>query len=98
MIEGKTLTLRRILYGFIFLGLAYLLLWPVPIRPVASPFPEAPDFVGDYAANNRLSAATKVTLPDGEIGPEDLAVHPDGTIYTTSLRPHCKWVISGSLD
>lgn len=63
----------------------YLLFWPIPVAPVAYHPPEPPGFTGDFAENRVLDRAEFVTLPDGEIGPEDLAVMPDGTVYTTSL-------------
>ncbi|MCE8545350.1 SMP-30/gluconolactonase/LRE family protein [Ruegeria pomeroyi] len=66
-------------------GLGYLLFWPVPVAPVAYHPPENPGFTGDFAENRVLDKAEFVPLPDGEIGPEDLAVMPDGTVYTTSL-------------
>ncbi|MEX0316705.1 MAG: SMP-30/gluconolactonase/LRE family protein [Ruegeria sp.] len=75
----------RILFILLLAGLGYLLFWPVPVQPVAYDPPEPPGFTGDFAENNALDAAELISLPDGEIGPEDLAVMPDGTIYTTSL-------------
>ena len=34
---------------------AYLLLWPVPVDPVAWDAPEAPELTGPYAANDELA-------------------------------------------
>lgn len=76
--------IRRIAAAIFVAGAAYLAFWPVPVDPVAVDIPEAPGFTGDFAENDALDAAALVGLPDGEIGPEDLAVMPDGTIYTTS--------------
>ncbi len=63
------------------IGLAYLLLWPVPIDPVAWDAPENKGYVGDFASNTRLSGIKRIDL--GEYtGPEDVALGPDGKIYT----------------
>jgi sugar lactone lactonase YvrE len=75
----------RILLILLLAGLGYLLFWPVPVDPIAYHPPEDRGFVGDFAENAALDEAQIVTLPDGEIGPEDLAVLPDGRIFTTSL-------------
>ncbi len=75
----------RILLGLIVIGLAYLVFWPVDVDPVASELPEAPGFAGEFFTNNALDSLELVTLPEGEEGPEDIAVGPDGAIYTTSL-------------
>ncbi len=59
---------------------AYLLLWPIPIEPVAwlpSPIPE---FAGVNARNESL--ANSEVLPVVGRGPEDIAVGPDGLLYT----------------
>ncbi|WP_164659805.1 SMP-30/gluconolactonase/LRE family protein [Tropicibacter sp. Alg240-R139] len=66
-------------------GLGYLLFWPIPVDPIAYIPPEDCGFVGDFAENAALDKAQIITLPDGEIGPEDLAVLPDGRVFTTSL-------------
>jgi len=75
----------RIVLGIVLIGLGYLLFWPVPVAPVAYEPPKSLGFIGDYGPNNALDAAQMVTLPEGAIGPEDLAVMPDGTVYTTDL-------------
>lgn len=75
--------MRAVLILFLA-GLGYLLLWPVPVDPVAYDPPEDNGFVGAFAENNHLDMAETVSLPDGEIGPEDIAVLPDGRVYTTS--------------
>lgn len=66
----------------IALAIAYLLAWPVPIQPVAWTPTIDPGYVGDFAANTKLANAQYIELPDGEYGPEDLAVGPDGHLYT----------------
>ncbi|WP_170416618.1 SMP-30/gluconolactonase/LRE family protein [Ruegeria atlantica] len=75
----------RIVLGLLIAGLAYLVFWPIPVQPVAWTPPEAPGFAGDFAENNALDLLKLVSLPDGEIGPEDIAILPDGSAYTTSL-------------
>ncbi|MEX0304605.1 MAG: SMP-30/gluconolactonase/LRE family protein [Leisingera sp.] len=75
----------RLFLALLFAALAYLLFWPVPVEPVAYEPPSPPGFTGEYAENSALDAAELITLPDGDIGPEDLAELPDGRIYTTSL-------------
>ncbi|WP_271950458.1 SMP-30/gluconolactonase/LRE family protein [Ruegeria faecimaris] len=75
----------RIVIGLALVGLAYLIFWPVDVDPVAWEPPEAPGFTGAFAENNALDSLELVSLPDGEEGPEDIAIMPDGTIYTTSI-------------
>ena len=75
----------RIVLALLAAALGYLLFWPVPVEPIAYDPPTAPGFAGPYAENRDLDAAELVMMPDGELGPEDLAELPDGSIYTTSL-------------
>jgi len=66
----------------LIIGLGYLLFWPVPVQPVAySPAKDA-GLTGDFAQNAALERATFVRLPDGAIGPEDLALGADGAVYS----------------
>lgn len=63
---------------------AYLLLWPVPIKPVAwQPSPSA-GYVGRHAANSRLAGLTEISVAP-EVGPEHIAFGPDGRLYTGVL-------------
>jgi sugar lactone lactonase YvrE len=64
----------------IVVGLAYLLLAPVPIAPAAWTPPASPGFTGHYAQNTRLSPVQKLSLGDGH-KPEDVALDADGKIY-----------------
>ncbi len=75
----------RIFFGLALIGLAYLIFWPVEVEPVAWEPPEAPGFTGDFAENDALSQIELVALPDDDTGPEDIAVMPDGTAYTTAM-------------
>ncbi|MEP5420923.1 MAG: SMP-30/gluconolactonase/LRE family protein, partial [Roseibium sp.] len=59
---------------------AYLLLWPVPIDPVAWNAPNNPGYSGDYAPNDGLAAISRVSLGVYS-GPEDAALGPDGLLY-----------------
>ena len=64
--------------------LAYLLLWPVPIQPVAWRAPGFTGYVGPHARNDRLATARVVSIAP-EIGPEHIAFGPDGELYTGTL-------------
>ncbi|WP_171125633.1 MULTISPECIES: SMP-30/gluconolactonase/LRE family protein [unclassified Ruegeria] len=74
----------RVLLGLILIGLAYLIFWPVEVEPVAWEPPQAPEFAGEFAENNALDQLELIAFPDDEVGPEDIAVLPDGTAYTTT--------------
>ncbi len=75
----KTLS---VLVALVVLAVAYLLLWPVPIEPVSMVIPTAPGYVGAYAVNDRLAHLHVIDL-HGEVGPEHIALGPDGKLYTT---------------
>ena len=60
--------------------IAYLLLWPVPIDPVAWDAPKAPSLEGEYALNDKLAAVKLIAEGEG-IGPEDVVVDSDGRLY-----------------
>lgn len=63
--------------------LSYLLLWPVPIDPVAWDAPADRGFVGPFAPNERLATMTR--LPIGpHHGPEDAAVDAAGRIHVAT--------------
>ena len=70
--------------ALLFLLVAYLLLWPVPIAPVAWRAPVWAGYHGAYAGNSRLAAARAVSIAP-EIGPEHIAFGPDGKLYTGVL-------------
>ena len=73
--------LRYIIPGLVVLLALYLLLWPVPIEPVAWTPPENPGLTGPYGVNNILAQAELYPLAGGH-GPEDTALGPDGLIYS----------------
>ncbi len=67
--------------GLVALGLlGYLCLWPVPAAPVAWVAPIPPGFAGPFAANTRM-AGLRTIATGSEIGPEHIAVGPDGKLY-----------------
>ena len=59
---------------------AYLSLWPVPIRAVAWKAPAAPGYVGAYAANQKLARLNLISLGT-ETGPEHIVLARDGKLY-----------------
>ncbi len=65
--------------------LLYLLLWPVPIDPVAWDAPVDEGLVDPFAPNRLLQAATGIRLGDYE-GPEDATLGHDGSIYVTTSQ------------
>jgi sugar lactone lactonase YvrE len=72
-------TILRSILGLIILGLAYLLLWPVPINPVAWTPPPAPELTGVYQQNNALANVERLRI-DGN-NPEDVAFDSQDRIY-----------------
>jgi sugar lactone lactonase YvrE len=76
--------LKRVAFivaALVSLVIGYLLLWPVPIDPVAWEPPPAPEMVGPYEPNDLLSGATRLLEGIG-IGPEDVAFDHQGRLYT----------------
>ncbi len=74
---------RMSLAGLILLilGVAYLLAWPVPIRPVAWQAPAAPQAAGPDAPNDRLRPVE--SLGRGiALGPEATAIDAAGRVVT----------------
>jgi hypothetical protein len=59
--------------------IAYLLLWPVPISPVAWTPPAAPGLTGDYQQNDRLAGTDRLSLGAG-FAPEDVAIDAENRI------------------
>ena len=69
--------------GVLVAVLAYLLLWPVAIAPVAWEAPVNRGYVGDYAPNTGLADLERIDL--GEFhGPEDIVALPDGRLLTAT--------------
>ena len=59
---------------------AYLCFWPVPIEPVSWRAPTPPGFTGPYAPNTRLANLRAIEVGN-EVGPEHIAIGPDGKLY-----------------
>lgn len=76
-------TAAALLALFVLL-LVYLLLWPVPVSPVAWHAPRDRGLVDPYEPNQRLALAKPVSIGGFE-GPEDMALGPDGYIYASAL-------------
>lgn len=61
----------------------YLLLWPVPIDPVAWDAPKDAGFIDPFGDDDRLKRARAIDLGEHE-GPEDLTGGRDGRLYVTT--------------
>ncbi|MDU8928795.1 SMP-30/gluconolactonase/LRE family protein [Alisedimentitalea sp. MJ-SS2] len=61
-------------------GLAYILIWPVPIDPVAWEAPENKGYSGDFSPNERLAGVRRIGL-GAHVGPEDITFGPEGRLY-----------------
>jgi sugar lactone lactonase YvrE len=78
--------MRRILIAFFLLiasVLAYLLLWPVPVAPVAWVSPPNPGYSGVHAVNHRLRDLELFDL-HGLHGPEAIAVDSQGGVHAAT--------------
>jgi sugar lactone lactonase YvrE len=79
----SALTLKKVAagLGLVLLGvLGYLCLWPVPAMPVAWSAPTPPGYSGPFAENKRLAGLRTIDT-GSEIGPEHIAIGPDGKLY-----------------
>src|SRR5438128_5208357 len=72
-------TILRILALLVVALIAYLLLWPVPINPVAWTPPTAPELTGIYAQNSELARIERLHVTDS--APEDVAFDSQDRIY-----------------
>jgi sugar lactone lactonase YvrE len=84
MLPGRRMdVLKRIalIAGLCLIALAaYLLLWPVPIKPVRWAAPTPPGYTGPHTVNQRLTGLQVIALGTEE-GPEHVAFGPDGMLY-----------------
>jgi sugar lactone lactonase YvrE len=82
--------MKRILLRLVIttvIGLAgYLLLWPVPIDPVAWNPPPAPELSGTYAQNSELAKIQRLQVSG--FAPEDVAIDNQDRIYTGTDDGH----------
>lgn len=81
--------LKNTLIAFVVLLTAYLLVWPVPVDPVAWDAPRSEAYVGAFEPNTALRNIQRLDIRD-VTGPEALALGPDGLIYSSS---HEGWII-----
>lgn len=75
--------MRRVLWLLALMTLvlvAYLTVWPVPIRAVAWKAPADPGYDGPHAVNGRLARLNLISLGD-EAGPEHIVLARDGKLY-----------------
>lgn len=84
---AKTKSLLLVLISLLVIVILYLLLWPVPIDPVAWTPPAAPSLTGPYQSNNLLAKTERLSLandganPGAGFAPEDVALDAEGRIY-----------------
>ena len=62
----------------------YLCFWPVPAEPVSWPAQTPPGFTGAFAPNTRLAGLRTIDLGN-EVGPEHIAMGPDGKLYAAMV-------------
>lgn len=68
-------------FGLLVAGLiSYFTAWPVPVVPVAWQADTSPGYTLAHARNTRLSSLRRIEL-QGHVGPEHVAVGPDGLFY-----------------
>ena len=73
--------LLKVLSLAVVLLALYLILWPVPIDPVAWHAPVDRGLVAPFTSNDQLATATAIELGEFE-GPEDIAIGFDGLLYS----------------
>lgn len=76
-------SLKRGLIAVLIALIAYLLLWPVPVAPVAWQSTPSEGYVGVYAPNARLANLERHDIL-GRHGPEDAAIGNNGALYLTT--------------
>lgn len=75
--------MKRFFVGLCVLAMVsflYLTAWPVPVAPVAWAAKAAPGYSGPHAVNTRLANLQTISIGD-EVGPEHIAIGPDGKLY-----------------
>lgn len=76
-----------IVLAILVLLLAYLLFWPVPVRPVAWQSPPDRGYTGSFIANDALALAKSLPL-EGERGPAAAAAAPEGGMFIATRGGH----------
>jgi len=71
------------------LGALYMLVWPVPVDPIAWQAPPAPGYAGPFARNHRLTGLEMLPLGDTH-GPETVALDAQGRIHVAT---HEGWIV-----
>ncbi|MGJ8687133.1 MAG: SMP-30/gluconolactonase/LRE family protein [Spongiibacteraceae bacterium] len=79
--------LKKISAGLFVAIVAYFLLWPVAIDPVAWLAPLNPGYQGKFSVNNKLANLQQLAIA-GLHGPEDVALDADGRIYAATHEGH----------
>ena len=82
--------MKRILWVLLLLLLiilAYFLIWPIPVEPVAWKAPLNPGLKGPFAVNNRLAGLETLSIGNHN-GPEDIALDAQGRIYASTREGH----------
>jgi len=69
--------------SILVLAVLYLLLWPVPIDPVAWDAPADKGLVDPFGLDDRLKRAAAIDLGEHH-GPEDVTAGHDGQLYATT--------------
>ncbi len=70
-----------LLVAVVAMVLGYLLLAPVPVEPVVWQAPVFAGYTGVHQPNTRLANLQTLSL-HGDLGPEHVAIGPDGWLYT----------------
>ncbi len=73
----------RISLAIIVTIVAYLLMWPVAVSPVAWQAPENPGYQGAFAVNNRLVDAD-IAHTTAVLGGEDIVIDSAGRLYVAN--------------
>lgn len=76
-----------IVFLLVLAVVAYFLLWPVPVDPVAWKAPSNPGYTGPFAVNHRLKGIETLALANHH-GPEDIALDSSGRIYAATHEGH----------
>lgn len=74
--HARMVSLLKFLVVAVVVLAAYLLLWPVPVQPVAWQAPPAPGYQGPHAENIALATLEHFDLK-GDIGPEHVVVREE---------------------